>query len=301
MSARHPTRLLWRVLAGVAASMALICTSTAWADPGEVRKVLIYTDLTPGALPHARAGYQTALLVGAEPTLVTTPQDFESQLVATNWNEVAVAVKWQAQEPSSLGALRTFSAAHPSAFIMLSAWHDNGKAVPSDEAVFATTAQSVWAYGTTNTGYIWAKSDDRQDPRRETGLLWPSFVDVTPADPEAEWYVTSATAYVQDQTPASQPTTQPNDEKIPDPICVAQAMVTCFTDLVGCFNDRAEMETNCDKVHGPLAPEPDPEKFAKCMQDAADGYKECNSSKLRLYKSRVSRCPKVPKPQPQEP
>jgi len=268
--------------------------STASADPPP--KVLIFTDLTAGALISAKAHYQAALQMDREPRLLTESSELSSTLADGPWVDVVISVKWDSTEPAWLCEVREFAIAHPEMQITVSAWHDAGIAVPESYAMFATTGTSYWRFEQTNFGYSLAKADNRVNPVLATGLLWPPFSDIVPMDPIPELYVTSPSAYVMNQDaapPTSQPTTQPAP---PDPACVIIQAGRYWADMVTCRLNRNEMEDNCDKMHGPNAQapfSPDPVKHAKCMNDATDTFKKCTEMAVALYNNRVAACPRA--------
>ncbi|MBX3395837.1 MAG: hypothetical protein KF841_10770 [Phycisphaerae bacterium] len=289
-----------KVVAHFIVSVSLLCGFTVQSlrAEGNSKHVLIFTDLTPGALLQARTAYHVTLANCDTPNLVTTAAELEQQLNQCVWDDIVISIHWSFDEPTFLDKLRCYASDHGATLIQLHAWHDNDRSVPADEAVFATTATAYWQFNSTNLGYSLFKTDNREDPQVEPGLLWPSFDQITPMDPVVESYVVSALAYALDQDLAPPATTQPS-ETIPDPPCVAIAMGNYFVDYAKCLLNRGEMEGNCNTLHGQNAQAPNapnPEKYAKCMTDATDTFKKCSESALSLYNSRVSVCPKVPKP-----
>lgn len=257
--------------------------------PAPAPKVLVYCDLTRGGLIATKAYYQTSLLLGKAPTLVTEPSSLSCALGDGPWTDVFVAVKWTESEPEWLPELRTYSNSHPEVQIAVSTWHDAGQSTPACYSMFATLGTAYWRFDQTNLGYALPQKDDRENPQNLPGKQWPSFVDIVPMVPIPEQYVTSPVAFIMNQD-ATPPTTQPAPTP-PDLGCVLIEMGKYWSDVFKCSGDRSEMEVNCNKMHGPNAQAPfapNPEKHAKCLIETSDTYKKCTENALSLYKNRVA-------------
>jgi len=267
--------------------------STDFADaPSATSTVLIYCDLSGGALFLAKTHYRVSIAEKRVPTLVSHSVEFVAQLAKGRWDDVIIVVKWTSDEPSWVDELRKFSTSHPEIQIAVSTWHDAGQTVPTDFVTRATVGTSYWRCGYSNIGYVSAREDKRENKVVLKGFLWPTFDRIEPMDPERLAKVSSPLEYIrtEDEVPNATSQSTRTTSKVR---CEQKALSQYRAECIRCLRVRDEMETNCfnsdgAKLKRPLiAPQ---EKTVKCLIDATDAFKMGIEAAINLYYNRFNAC-----------
>lgn len=260
--------------------------------------VLIYSDQSPGSLPHAEALRMVAESEGQNVTSITDPSEFATQLAATDWSRVHVVARYASAEPSYATALRNFANTYPDKTIQMLFWHDNGTQPTADTAVAATMAIVLWNRGTTTTGYTNIGNPLAGKARTTPGHRFPDFAGIVLTTPA-----------VVAQVPAEQAAGV-------TPILLIKLVITiilednCRHECLKLYNEsqaicnanQAIAEQQCQELYGSDEDGPgSPADFEDCIQNANNNHSNCISSAVFNYTNCVALCPPIEEPQPQQP
>jgi len=288
------------------ALFAIVCTTACITrQPVQTRGdtstnpsgVLIYSDQSPGSLPHAEACRMVAESDGQNVTSITDPSEFATQLAAADWSRVHVVARYGSGDPSYATALRDFANTHPDKSIQMFFWHDNGTEPTADTAVAASMAIVLWNRGTTTTGYTNIGNVLAGKARTTPGHRFPDFAGIVLTTPRVVAQVPPAQAAGVSPILLIKLVIM----IILEGNCHDECLETYTISFASCNTTRVTNIQQCQELHGIDGIEFDPNALEECIQTANDNHTNCISSATFTYNNCIALCPPTEEPQPQQP
>jgi hypothetical protein len=252
--------------------------------------VLIYSDQSPGALPHAYVWQQVVESQSGTVKFVTESSEFVTNLDEGPWSEVIVVARYQDGDPAYGEALRTYAQGDPNIPIRIFWWNDKGTNPTSDTAVEATMSVFLWDHGMTTVCYVNAGPATDLEFRRThcvPGLVFPDFDGIDIETPE-----------VIARAPAEliQRYSTHTGALIAFMFLLGECLPGCANvynnRLNLCDSDRESQVDDCHELYGPSEGDPgDPDQLATCIAEANTDHTNCVKAAVHRYNNCVKLCP----------
>ncbi len=286
-----PTRAQF---AGVALTFFAGASATLWgagpegrSAPGQAAPVtateeqrtalLVYSDLSPGTLPHGLVWKMVAEDKGKQVISTADADEFALLLPTQDWWRVVVAARYSPGEPVYAKALRQYVERGGRRRALMYFWHDNGTQPDPSTIVAAPMAVVLWNHNMTTTSYsdVPFRTYEESRPRTVAGYCFPGFDGLELTDPEV--ISLDGARYAKAMEPGPVP--------LPPQTCDEKCLRTWKDAVDRCDESYDGDRADCDDLYGE-----DPEQHAECVANANEMHTGCMNNAAYRYKKCVARC-----------
>ena len=272
----------------------VICVGSVLGVPVPVRAdTLIYSDQSPGALPHGLVWQMVAESRHEAVIQVTTAAAFGRLLPAQAWSEVIIVARYAPGEPIYARALRDFAAAHHDRTVLMYLWHDNGTQPTADTVVAASMAIVLWNHGRSTITYsnVSSRVPEMIEPRTVAGYQFPDFEGIELRNPRVIARLPRDTARAHQERGRSMGWIIAVLGFLATNECQVDCLEGYNNKVNQCNDERDTDQEQCDSLYGPGGEEPgDPEQYQTCVAQVNEAHTACVKAAVQRYNRCLAVC-----------
>ncbi|MBX3396109.1 MAG: hypothetical protein KF841_12165 [Phycisphaerae bacterium] len=231
------------------------------APNGPAKRILLYTDNTPGAMVWSYAHAWSAYHANVDVQIVTSQSSFIDTLPAFAWDRVVVTERHAEASPAYASALAAY--VESGGYAMIHRWREDATNPPEAlQIVQAPVASHVWYAGQTIWAYYLTKLESEKASGVDAGYVMKSFSGVSTGATSIVSTIGMGQLVAGLHTAAQQnpPTDESCEGKMDE--CVIKAQ-----------DEHIARNADCRRAYGPrpLATPPSPgspEKLKACLLNA---------------------------------